>query len=282
MTGGAAYDDLGSLYDVWCSEVVEDIPFWVGLVGALAHEVRRTNLDVLELGAGSGRISLPLAHAGHRVTGIDLSTVQLETLRARAREAGLDGLVTTHLGDMRELDALVTPASFDVALVPFRGLLHVTGERDSVLAAAARALRPGGVLAFDVFHPDDRQVAAAHDRWLKRRVEPTAHGQWRFDERGRYGVVAGSDERTLDVDVRARWTPTRRGKPNRGAELADPADGESHERTALLQLQLAPATAWLASLVAAGLEVDGAYGWFDARPLADDDDDSIWVARAPR
>ncbi|MCW2974198.1 MAG: hypothetical protein JWN72_2471, partial [Thermoleophilia bacterium] len=38
MAGGDAYDDLGSLYDVWCSEVVEDIPFWVGLVGALAHE----------------------------------------------------------------------------------------------------------------------------------------------------------------------------------------------------------------------------------------------------
>ena len=281
MAGGDAYDELGPLYDVWCAEVVEDIPFWTGLVTSLAHDLGRPRLDVLELGCGSGRISLTLARAGHSVTGIDLSNEQLALLTERTAKAGLDGRLETLRGDMRELATLVSGQSFDAVLVPFRGMLHVTAERDSVLAAARSVLRPGGVVAFDVFHPDAEQVAATHDRWIKRRTEPTTRGRWRFDERGRYATahVDGHtpDELLLTVDVRCTWSPTRRS--SKGAELPDPGPDEPTRRDAVLQLRLAPAASWLTSLEDAGLVVDGAYGWFDGRPLAADDDDSIWVAR---
>ncbi|MCW2949424.1 MAG: Methyltransferase type 12 [Thermoleophilia bacterium] len=278
MAGGDAYDELGPLYDVWCREVTEDIPFWVGLVGALAHELGRASLDIVELGAGSGRIAIEMALAGHRVTAIDLSPVQLERLRARAGAAGVERLIDVRAGDMRDVATIVETSSCDAVLVPFRGMLHVTEHREQVLRDAAAVVRPGGLVAFDVFHPDATQVAATHDRWLKRRVEATTSGRWRFDERGRYAEAPDGDL-LLDVDVRARWEASRRG--TRGAVLTDPPEGAPTERNALLQLRLTTADAWRDALQSAGLELDGAYGWFDGRPLAPHDDDSIWIARRP-
>lgn len=280
--GGEPYEQLGELYDAWCAEVVEDIPFYVGLATALATEMERDALDVVELGGGSGRIAVPLAQAGHRVTAIDASRAQLERLAARADAAGVAGRTCTVQGDMRELGRLVPSGTADMVLVPFRGMLHVTPERDAVLAAAYACLRPGGVLAFDVFHPSAEQVGTTHGRWLHRREEFTQGGRWRFQERARYLSERAAEPGglALEVDVRCRWSPSRRGRRIVVLPLADPAEG-AHERHVRLDLQLVPAERWAASLERAGFAIDAAYGWFDARPLERDDDDSIWVARRP-
>jgi SAM-dependent methyltransferase len=279
--GGEAYQELGELYDAWCAEVVEDVPFYVGLAGALARELGRSaeGLDIVELGGGSGRIGVPLAVAGHRVTAIDLAPAQLERFAAKAEAADVDRRTCTVVADIRELGALVPPGSADLVLAPFRALLHVTPDRDAVLAAAHACLRPGGVLAFDVFHPSAEQVAATHGTWLQRRDEPTTHGRWRFQERATYAPERAAEPGglALEVDVRCRWSRTRRA--NRDAAFADPAGDAPHERATRLDLQLVPAERWTASLLRASFTIDGSYAWFDARPLDVDDDDSIWVAR---
>jgi len=280
IEGGGAYQELGELYDAWCAEVVEDLPFYTGLARALAREMGRPSLDVVELGGGSGRVTVPLAEAGHRVTAIDASPAQLDRLRERAAAAGLERSTCAIEGDMRRLAELVPPASADLVLVPFRGMLHVTPDRDVVLAAIHDCLRPGGVVAFDVFHPSAAQVAATDGQWLDRRDEPTTNGRWRFQERARYRpeLAAEPGGLKLEVDVRCRWRRTRRVRGADQAALSDPVDPGA-ERTALLELQLVPAERWLASITLAGMSVDGSYGWFDGRPLEPDDDDSIWVAR---
>jgi SAM-dependent methyltransferase len=280
--GGEAYEQLDELYDAWCAEVVEDVSFYVGLADALASDLGRERIDIVELGAGSGRITIPLAHAGHRVTAIDVSPAQLARLRERVEHASVAARTRCVAGDMRRLDELVPAGTADLVLVPFRGMLHVTAERDVVLAQAARALRRRGVLAFDVFHPDAAQIELTHGRWLHRREELTRGGRWRFQERARYlpEFAAEPGGLKLEVDVRCRWRRSRRGRRLELLALDDPPPG-SDERTARLDLQLVPAERWGSSLAAAGFEVDGAYGWFDARPLAPDDDDSIWVARRP-
>ncbi len=263
LEGGEAYEQLGKLYDVWCAEVVEDVSFYVGLADALAAELGRDSVDVIELGAGSGRISVPLACSGHRVVAIDASASQLARLHARASRTGVDdGSIETMRGDMLQLDTLVPAASVDLVLIPFRGALHVTPDRDRLFAGIRHALRPHGALAFDVFHPSAEQIELTHGRWHHRRDERTASGTLSFRERARY-LPELADEPgglKLEVDVRCE------------------RDG-AVEREALLELQLVPADRWAASLQRAGFVVDGAYGWFDARPLEDEDDDSIWVAR---
>lgn len=281
--GGRAYEQLDELYDAWCAEVVEDVSFYVGLADALAAALGRPHVDVLELGAGSGRITAALAQAGHRVVALDVSQSQLTRLRARVEREGHDvaELVRVVAGDMLDLDSLVAPSSVDLVLVPFRGMLHVTPSRVQLLGAVRRALRPGGVVAFDVFHPSAEQVGVTHGRWLHRREEPTPSGTWRFQERARYLPERAAEPGglALEVDVRCRWRRARRVRRLAHLQLGDPPAG-AHERSTTLELQLVPADRWADALDEAGFAVDGAYGWFDARPLAADDDDSIWVARA--
>lgn len=282
LDDGSAYEELDELYDVWCTEVVEDIPFYVGLAGALAGALGRDRLEVLELGGGSGRVALPLAAAGHAVTAVDLSGRQLARLEQRASETGVAERVTAIRADMRELE--VAPASFDLVLAPFRCMLHVAADRTDVLGAVARAVRPGGAFAFDVFHPDAAQIASTDGRWIRRRTEPTASGRWRFDERARYSGVAGWPAAPLgmEVDVRCRWgAKLMRSRRDAPELLPDPEPGDPHERRTTLRLTLLSGDAWRRSLADAGLELDGAYGWFDGRPLVPGDDDLVWVARRP-
>jgi SAM-dependent methyltransferase len=214
------------------------------------------------------------------VTAIDAAPAQLDRLRTRVERSGVAANTCVVEGDMRRLGELVQPARADLVVVPFRGMLHVTPERDVVLAAIHDALRPGGVVAFDVFHPAAEQIELTHGRWLHRREELTRGGRWRFQERARYlpELAAEAGGLKLEVDVRCRWKPSRRGRRLDSLPLADPA-ADDRERHALLELQLVPAERWAESLDRAGFVLDAVYGWFDARPITPDDDDSIWVAR---
>ena len=281
IEGGTAYEQLDELYDVWCAEVVEDVPFYLNLAAALEHELGQDGLDIVELGGGSGRVGVPLAQAGHRVTAIDASPAQLARFRARAGGADLEALPQTIVGDMRELEQLVPPESADLIVAPFRALLHVTPARDGLFRSVHGVLRPNGVFAFDVFHPSAELVGTTHGRWLHRREELTRGGRWRFQERARYLPEAAAEPGglKLEVDVRCRWSPSRRGRQLTTLPLADPAPGAPTERRTRLDLQLVPAERWAASLEQADFGIDGAYGWFDARPLDAEDEDSIWVAR---
>lgn len=271
-SGGEAYDELDELYDLWCAEVVEDIDFYQSLAAALAREQSSDSLKIIELGAGSGRITLKLAAAGHHVTAVEISPAQLRKLCTRISESGLDRQIEVVEADMRHIAALFSENSFDMMLIPFRGMLHVTKEREQIFGIARTLLRENGVLAFDVFHPTSEQIGATHGRWLHRRSEklPNAGGMWSFSERARYLPEEASEPGgiKLEVDVLCRWRPSRKFK-----------QGQKKERRALLELQLVTADRWRQSLNRANLLIDGEYGWFDARPLEDGDDDSIWVAR---
>lgn len=100
---------------------------------------------VLDLACGWGRIALPLAQCGYRMTGLDLSEAFLARARRDAEEARLD--IDFRRGDMRdvpfmgEFDAVIMMGAF--------GALESDEEDQKVLHAVARALRPGGRFVID-------------------------------------------------------------------------------------------------------------------------------------
>lgn len=92
--------------------------------------------DVLDAGCGTGQVSLPLAQAGHRVVGLDVSAAMLARARGKLRPARLV------LGDVRA--AGFRDASFDATVVS-KLFQHVPGWRDAV-EEIRRVTKPGGHL----------------------------------------------------------------------------------------------------------------------------------------
>lgn len=104
--------------------------------------------SILELGAGTGRLTIWLAEQGFEVTGVDIAPAMLA--QAKARVAALDPAVaariTLRLGDLTSVDLKRT---FDAAICPYHTLAHLPAGAAwrNGFATAARHLPPGGLFA---------------------------------------------------------------------------------------------------------------------------------------
>ena len=105
--------------------------------------------SILELGAGTGRLTAGLAARGFRVVGVDLAANMLE--RASVRVATLARDVAPRI-ELRQGDmtALGLGRTFDLVICPYFTLAHVpTGAAwRNTFEVAARHLKPGGLSAF--------------------------------------------------------------------------------------------------------------------------------------
>lgn len=120
----------------------------VSSVRAHADEAARITgrqLDVLDLGGGTGGVAVPLAEDGHRVTVVDPSPDALAALSRRAREAGIHDNLTSVQGDGDSLDSVLAGGRFD--LVCCHGALEFVDDPAATLRAISDALRPGGTLS---------------------------------------------------------------------------------------------------------------------------------------
>jgi SAM-dependent methyltransferase len=107
---------------------------------------------ILELGCGTGRVTLRLARRGHEAWGIDLDRERLEELARRGREEDLP----VHAVEADASGFRLDGESFGLVLAPMQlaELLGADAAR-GMIEAAARHLRPGGLLAVTVLDPDD-------------------------------------------------------------------------------------------------------------------------------
>ncbi|MDA0158901.1 class I SAM-dependent methyltransferase [Solirubrobacter ginsenosidimutans] len=148
-------------HDLECGEYREDLPSW----RALAAE---TGGPVLDVGAGTGRVTLDLAAQGLAVVALDTEAALLGALAHRA--GGL--AVETVVADARSFDS---EHRFSLIVVPMQTLQLLGGRRgrSAFLRCAHTHLQPGGVVAaaladamdcFDEEHdapppPDARDIA---------------------------------------------------------------------------------------------------------------------------
>ena len=115
---------------------------------------------VLELGAGTGRITLALARDGVLIYALDTHRDMLAALQRKVADQPkeLRERVVPLEGDMR---AFRLEARFALIIAPFRVLLHNLTEDDqlSCFHRVREHLRPGGRFAFNVFHPSLEYMA---------------------------------------------------------------------------------------------------------------------------
>ncbi|MEZ4450738.1 MAG: class I SAM-dependent methyltransferase [Nannocystaceae bacterium] len=149
------YEDA-PLYDFEYFERSDDLDWYLALASRLADPLAREgrSLRILELGAGTGRITLPLLAAGHTITALDRMAPMLEHLGRKLGPEHERGRLSTVLADMTALP--LEPESFDLVIAPFNALQHLY-RWEELLACfreAWRVLAPGGTFAFDVLLPD--------------------------------------------------------------------------------------------------------------------------------
>ncbi len=128
------YDAIALRYAEWAGQIDSPVMEWVRDLDSRLDE----RADVLELGCGRGVPATRELARRHRVTGVDISAVQIELARHHVPEASF-----VH-GDVMELE--IAPASLDavVALFVFG---HVPIEEQTGLIARIGVwLRDGGFL----------------------------------------------------------------------------------------------------------------------------------------
>jgi SAM-dependent methyltransferase len=137
--------------EVECGSYGADLPLWRGLADS-APSASGGTCELLDLGCGTGRVSLALAKHGCRVTGLDVSAELVEVLSRRATALGVE--VGTVVADAR---SFVLPSRFDLVIAPMQlvQLLRSSRERSRMLNSIARHLKPGGRAALALLDPED-------------------------------------------------------------------------------------------------------------------------------
>jgi len=150
--------ELAAIYDAIFA-ARDDAAFW----RAVADEAG--DGPILELGCGTGRVLLPLARAGHEITGLDLSGEMLERCRAklRAEAPGVRERARLVAADMTsfELDR-----RFAAIICPFGGFQQLrTVEQQLACLDRCRAhLLPHGRLVLDLPNPAPAPSSHAGDQ----------------------------------------------------------------------------------------------------------------------
>ena len=128
------YDAIALRYAEWASQVDSPAIEWLRDLDARLPD----GADVLELGCGRGVPATRELARRHRVTGVDISAVQIELARHHVPEASF-----VH-ADAVELD--IAPASLD-AVVALYMFGHIPAdEQQSLIRRSCSWLRPGGFL----------------------------------------------------------------------------------------------------------------------------------------
>jgi SAM-dependent methyltransferase len=144
MTAKTIYSNP-QYYDLWMNHV-QDLAFY-------RRQAIRSSGPVLELGCGTGRLSIAMAQAGAELVGLDCEPAMLDRARRKAAEAGVG--VEFVEGDAREFDL---GRKFGLILFPNNALSHLLqrAEVESCFRRVRQHLEPEGRFVMDVFTPSGK------------------------------------------------------------------------------------------------------------------------------
>lgn len=237
-----------ALYDYEYRRRRADVAFY----RELAKKRLKPGDRILELGAGSGRVTIQLARAGFQVVALDASKPMLAKLRARvaALPQAVARRITVVEGDLRSFDIDAGRGKFPLAIAVFNVLEHLYTrvEVDACLRSVARHLASDGAFAFDVQLPDLAWlIRDPSKRWARTRFTDPTTGRAMF-----YSTNHDYDPVGQIALIRLYYEPVDGKGPTKIVKLS--------------QRKFFPAE--LEALVAhAGLRMVQRYGDFAWRPL---------------
>ena len=138
------YGDFAKIYDRFQKT---DYDEFIRFYGSVFERLSFTPRTVVDLGCGSGAVTVPLARAGYEVTGIDISPDMLAIAQNKADKAGLDILFLNM--DMRTF-ALPSPVDCVISALDCVNYLEGLDDAGAAFERVYDSLRDGGVFIFDI------------------------------------------------------------------------------------------------------------------------------------
>lgn len=142
------YTDFASVYD----QLMADVPYreWADYYGELLKAGGILTGPIVECACGTGSLTVELARSFPRITGVDLSGEMLAVAMEKARKHGL--MIPMIRQDMRKL---TLPRAVNAVLCTCDGVNYLTKKEDVIafFRSVYNALKPGGLLVFDVSTP---------------------------------------------------------------------------------------------------------------------------------
>lgn len=155
-----------------------------GEVEFYLRQTARWGDRVLELACGTGRLTVPLAARGLRITGLDLADAMLARARDRAARAGAAARFLK--SDMR---AFELAERFDLIFIPINSLCHllVRPDVEACFCCVRAHLAPQGRFVIDVFNPSLAILGRDPGRWYEvGEYTDAGGGRVRLTEQNRY------------------------------------------------------------------------------------------------
>ncbi len=177
------YDMYGDPHEVWFARL-----YTTRILDHAAAAGIRPPATLLEAGCQTGRLMIPLAQEGFRVTGIDTSGFALRRARKHAKEADVE-LTLLH-GEVTEVLERDPSTRYDVVVCA--EVVYLAPNYREMLAALARAVRPGGLLCvshrpkfyylYEAFRQYDLRAAAEVMRSSEGPFRDGGYFNWQTEE----------------------------------------------------------------------------------------------------
>jgi ubiquinone/menaquinone biosynthesis C-methylase UbiE len=274
--GWQGWDTYAPFYDWENAQTLgrRDVPFWRRIAANAGG-------TVLELGCGTGRVTVPLARAGVDLVGVDRSAPMLERAQQRVARAARGARGNSEFSNSRIPDSAVRiprsalrtphfvradiralpfqPRAFPMVLAPYGILQSLIRPRDltAALASVARVIAPGGTFGVDLV-PDV-------PKWREYRNRVQLRGE---SNGARLTLVE-----SVKQDARRHLTMFEQ-------RYIERRNGEVREHRFDLTFRTLSVPAMSRQLERAGFTVDAVLGDYRGRPW--DDRADVWIILAKR
>lgn len=242
------HDKFAPLYDYFQKGVAGDIEFYLDYF-------KNFKGKILEVGAGTGRITIPLLRRGLNVTALDVAPRMLRILKEKSKKQKLP--VKTVCADMRKFKLR---DKFNAIIITFRAFQHMYSVDDQLnaLKSIKEHLKPDSILIFDVYTPSFKYIQRGDWQWRKdENIKlPRVKGIVKIDCRNRYDMA----EQMMYQEYRFNY-------PN-GKKQLIPLQMRFFFRFELEHL-----------LSLAGFEIKNLYGDFKKNKFESGSPEMIWVAK---
>ncbi|HWI55573.1 MAG TPA: class I SAM-dependent methyltransferase, partial [Desulfobacteria bacterium] len=140
------YANFACVYD----RLMQDVPYtqWINYLDRLFKKHDIGVREILDIGCGTGNVTLPLAELGYQLTGLDMSAEMLAVAEQKARDKGLQ--VKWIKQDMKEMDLGGLNYELVISMTDSLNYLNTIEDLEQVFNRVRGLLKPGGWLIFDL------------------------------------------------------------------------------------------------------------------------------------